>query len=194
MREWRRSCALEHFVTRPHNLLDCFSTVFVWLWHTQLFPARALISAGLRSWWNAWTNYSGFTLQQGDTAVVRQREESELQPPRPPAIDNNSLVLYQGAQEKKLKPGLVEGTHYKLVFESTWKLLHQWYDGEPAFVRQWVGGTQPFVEVYALQLTIRRSSDSKEGQLFITREVGQQNNLQLCNAIATCSSMLCYVH
>ena len=156
---------------RDSNLCNCFELTLSWLWHTILCQSRPFTFAGLRSWWNAWTNYSGFSLRGGDTPVVRQREESEFQPPRPQQIDNNNLVIYPGAAEKKLKPGLLEGTDYKLVFESTWKLLHKWYGGETAFVRQWVGDAQPFVEVYALQLTIRRSSDSKEAQLFITREV-----------------------
>ncbi|KAL0051320.1 hypothetical protein WJX82_005625 [Trebouxia sp. C0006] len=127
------------------------------------------------SWWNAWTSYSGFTLQEGDAPSVQERQEHESQPPRPSSIDNSSLVAFASpsdpfSSEKQLKSDLLEGTDYKLVFESTWKLLHEWYGGEPAFVRQWVGGAQPYVEIYALQLIIMRSSDNKEANLFITRE------------------------
>ncbi|DBA81599.1 hypothetical protein WJX77_011258 [Trebouxia sp. C0004] len=127
------------------------------------------------SWWNAWTSYSGFTLQEGDAPSVQERQEHDSQPPRPSSIDNRSLVALPPpcdpfSSEKQLKPDLLEGTDYKLVFESTWKLLHQWYGGEPAFVRQWVGGAQPYVEIYALQLIIMRSSDNKEANLFIKRE------------------------
>ena len=141
----------------------------------------------VRSWWNAWISYSGFTLQEGDAPSVRERQEHDFQPARPGSINNSSLVAlsspaYPLPAEKQLKPGLLEGTDYKLVSESTWKLLHKWYDGAPAFVRQWVGGAQPYVEVYALQLIIMRSSDSKEADLFITREVCRSsiNSHNLC--------------
>ena len=154
-------------------------TTLFWLWHSVIRQLRTLNLAVVRSWWNAWTSYSGFTLQEGDAPSVQERQEHDSQPPKPSSIDNNSLVAFASpsdafdpfSSEKQLRSDLLEGTHYKLVFESTWKLLHQWYGGEPAFVRQWVGGAQPYVEIYALQLIIMRSSDNKEANLFITREV-----------------------
>ena len=99
--------------------------------------------------------------------------EQEKPPSRPLSINNNCLLDPPPSYEKRLKPGLEEGKDYKLVYESTWHLLHGWYGGEPACMRRWVGGTHPWVEVYALQLIIRRSSDQKEAQLFIPREVCQ---------------------
>lgn len=98
--------------------------------------------------------------------------EHDEPPPRPQQISNTCLLCPMNTFEKQLKPGLQEGKDYKLVYESTWHLLHGWYGGEPACMRRWVGGTHPWVEVYALQLIIRRSSDQKESQLFIPREVG----------------------
>ena len=94
--------------------------------------------------------------------------------PRPLQINNNCLLDPYNTFEKRLKPGLQEGKDFKLVFESTWKLLHGWYGGEPACMRRWVGDTHRWVEVYALQLIIRRSSDQKEYQLFLPREVCQR--------------------
>ncbi|KAL3142431.1 hypothetical protein ABBQ38_002762 [Trebouxia sp. C0009 RCD-2024] len=96
--------------------------------------------------------------------------EHDEPPPRPQQISNTCLLCPMNTFEKQLKPGLQEGKDYKLVYESTWHLLHGWYGGEPACMRRWVGGTHPWVEVYALQLIIRRSSDQKESQLFIPRE------------------------
>ena len=99
-------------------------------------------------------------------------------PARPSEIDNSDLVVSEINKDvKNLKPNLVEGQDYILLYESTWKLLHSWYGGETAFMRQWVGGTNgpAFVEVYMLQLIISRSSDNKEAQLFITREVQHSN-------------------
>jgi len=164
------------FASAQSDVLFAFETTLFWLWHSVIRQLRALSLAVVRSWWNAWTSYSGFTLQEGDAPSVQERQEHETQPPRPSSIDNSSLVAFASpsdpfSSEKQLKSDLLEGTDYKLVFESTWKLLHQWYGGEPAFVRQWVGGAQPYVEIYALQLIIMRSSDNKEANLFITREV-----------------------
>ena len=135
------------------------------LWHTLLclfFKQR-----GVFRWWNLWSAHSGFTLQEdGSPAVV----DLEDRPARPAPIDNSCLFDVSNS-EKQLQPGLLEGKDYKLVYESTWHLLHGWYGGEPACMRRWVGGAYPWVEVYALQLIIRRSSDQKESQLFIPREV-----------------------
>ncbi len=164
------------FASAHVDVLFAVETTLFWLWHSVVRQLRALTLAVVRSWWNAWTSYSGFTLQEGDAPSVQERQEHDSQPPRPSSIDNSSLVASASpsdpfSSEKQLKQDLLEGTHYKLVFESTWKLLHQWYGGDPAFVRQWVGGAQPYVEIYALQLIIIRSSDNKEANLFITREV-----------------------
>ena len=123
---------------------------------------------GFYRWWNTWSAYTGFTLQEDGTPTVMEQESSH---PRPLQINNNCLLDLHSSYEKRLKPGLQEGKDFKLVFESTWHLLHGWYGGEPACMRRWVGGAHPWVEVYALQLIIRRSSDQKESQLFIPREV-----------------------
>lgn len=112
-------------------------------------------------------------MQQNDTPVVTEPED---RPTRPPPISNSCLLDPVSNFDKRLKPGLQEGKDYKLVYESTWHLLHDWYGGEPACMRRWVGGAQPWVEVYALQLIIRRSSDQKENQLFIPREVRRQSH------------------
>ena len=131
-----------------------------------------------RSWWDTWKDYSGFTLDHDNAPTIRQRRADEMLPARPSEIDNSGLVVDEiNKDSKNLKPNLVEGRDYILLYESTCKLLQIWYGGETAFMRQWVGGTNDsaFVEVYMLQLIIRRSSDNKEAQLFITREVQHRN-------------------
>ena len=137
-----------------------------------------LTIASPRSWWDTWKDYSGFTLDPDNAPTIRQRRADEMLPARPSEIDNSGLVVNEiNKDAKNLKPNLVEGRDYILLYESTWKMLHSWYGGETAFMRQWVGGTNDsaFVEVYMLQLIIRRSSDNKEAQLFITREVQHRN-------------------
>ena len=123
------------------------------------------------SWWDSWADYTGFHLADGDTPTVRERDESEASPARPPAIDNEPLQKLGGFDKTELKSDLQEGKDYKLVCGSTWKLLHSWYGGEPAFYRQWVEGPQPYVEVYALQLNIKRHSNQSQAVLFISRQV-----------------------
>lgn len=123
------------------------------------------------SWWDSWADYTGFHLSDGNSPTVRERNESEASPARPPAIDNEPLQKLGGFDRTELKNDLQEGKDYKLVCESTWKLLHSWYGGEPAFYRQWVEGPQPYVEVYALQLSIKRHSDQSQAVLFISRQV-----------------------
>lgn len=91
--------------------------------------------------------------------------------PKPLQINNNSLFDPHNTFVQRLKSGLQEGKDFKLVFESTWQLLHGWYGGGAACMRRWIGGMDPWHLVHALQLIIRRSPDQKECQVFLPGEV-----------------------
>ena len=168
---WLQSCCFSWTRSRRTAMLCNVAPICgVRLSHLAgLSPLTQYVKCGgFYRWWNTWSAYTGFNLQEDGTPIVIEQETSR---PRPLQINNNCLLDLQNSYEKHLKPGLQEGKDFKLVFESTWHLLHGWYGGEPACMRRWVGGAHPWVEVYALQLIIRRSSDQKESQLFIPREV-----------------------
>ena len=112
-----------------------------------------------------------------DHPVIKEQDDSTEPSARPSEIDNSDLSVSGGISTPVLKSNLQEGTHYKIVSESTWNLLHHWYGGGPAFVRQWLDGPKPYVEVYALQLIIKRHSDQKEENLFISRKVTPSHRL-----------------
>ena len=133
--------------------------------------ARLAALLALCSWWDVWAKYAGFELVDDSTPIVKQRDESEEQSARPDAIDNSDLARDGWRTSPLLRSNLQEGTDYKIVSESTWNLLHHWYGGGPAFVRHWLDGPHPYVEVYAMQLIIKRHPSQKEENLFISRKV-----------------------
>eukprot|EP00899_Mesostigma_viride_P022823 jgi/Mesvir1/3725/Mv15003-RA.2 len=70
-----------------------------------------------------------------------------------------------------IKNGLLEGTHYVIVSETVWRILHDRYGGGPAIARPvWLVGHKPQVEVYPLDLKVIRSSTKSMVNVLISKE------------------------
>jgi ubiquitin C-terminal hydrolase len=97
-------------------------------------------------WWVKWKLYVEFD----------DNEEKPKEPPGPPGrMDNSDLLEADGT----LKPALMENIHYYVVPAEIWKLLVEWYGGEPEIKRLMIEtgvNKTLIVEIYPLNITFVR--------------------------------------
>lgn len=117
-------------------------------------------------WFGDWEAYAGYPPLGQD--VIRADNSSRE---RPGTIDNTDIL--DTAAEDKLLPDLREGRDFKLLSEDAWKYLHDLYGGGPVITRRVVNAKgRPVVEIYYMNLQIKRSSDpSKTVTISVSQEV-----------------------